>query len=298
MSETENRIKWDAGTGSITLMGDGKEERAFIMSRNFVEAFKEEMINTSGKSTFKMIMRKLLEKLGKPPGEDTEAAWEEFEKYNDEQILPVSPEGSGIPEAYGQWDGKTRDLVLPPDINMVIYTVKSFQVFKEVIEELMTEKGASALLNGAGKKAGMAIGERFVKYLGWTDLQNAVDTVHDAAGKLGLMTGWGKGSAAVQTGKDGKAIILVKFLNSFEAHGQSSAPSRSSRPVCVIISSLLNGIWSTAANVLGGQAAEVREVRCTAKGDDYCAFAVKIKDKNAPPLDWKELEAEWQAIDG
>lgn len=297
MSQTENRIKWDAGTGSITLTGDGKEERVFVMSQNFVEAFREEMINTSGKSTFKMIMRKLLEKLGKPPGEDSEAAWEGFEAYNDEQILPVSAVDSGIPEAYGQWDGKTRKLVLLPDINMVIYTAKSFQVFKEVIGDMMTEKGASALLNGVGKKAGMAIGERFVKFLGWKDLQNAVDTSHDAAGKLGLITGWGKGSAAAQTGKDGKAIILVKFLNSFEAHGQSSS-SGASRPLCVIISSLLNGIWSTAANVLGGQAAEVREVKCAGKGDDYCAFAVKIKDKDAAPLDWKELEAEWQAIDG
>jgi predicted hydrocarbon binding protein len=245
-----------------------------------------------------MIMRKLLEKLGNPPGEDTEAAWEGFETYNDEQILPISPEEPGIPDAYGQWDGKTRNLVLLPDINMVIYTVRSFQVFKEVIEDMMTEKGASALLNGVGKKAGMAIGERFVKYLGWKDLQNAFDTVHDVSGKLGLMAGWGSGSAAVQTGKDGKTMLLVKFLNSFEPHGQSSAPSGASRPVCIIISSFLNGIWSTAARVLGEQAAEVREVRCTGKSDDYCAFAVKIKDKNAPPLDWKELEAEWQAMDG
>jgi hypothetical protein len=37
MLQTENRIKWDAGTGSITLTGDGKEERVFMMSRNFVE---------------------------------------------------------------------------------------------------------------------------------------------------------------------------------------------------------------------------------------------------------------------
>jgi hypothetical protein len=51
------------------------------------------------------------------------------------------------------------------------------------------------------------------------------------------------------------------------------------------------------AEILAGQSAEVREVKCSAKGDGYCAFAIKMKDKGAPPLDWKELEAEWRAID-
>ena len=291
MAQDSNRIKWENETGAIILSGDGKEERLFTISRDFMEEFKEEMIKTSGKSTFKMIMRKLLEKLGKTPGEDLESTWEVFERYNDEQILPVSKENLNLPKEYQEWDGKTRKLVLIPDIDMVMWTVKSFQTFKEVMVDIMTEKGANALLNSVGKKAGMAIGARFAKYFGWTDLQNAVNTIDEIAQRMNPAAGWSKSNAATQKGKDGKELILLKSWNSFEAHEKTS-----SRPICIITSSLLNGIWNTFADILAGQSAEAREVKCTAKGDDCCAFAVKFKDKGAPPLDWKELEAEWQAI--
>ncbi|HLP48347.1 MAG TPA: hypothetical protein VK469_20570, partial [Candidatus Kapabacteria bacterium] len=107
MAQNENRMKWDPETGSISLIGDGKEERIFVISRDFMGVFIAEMIETSGKSTFKITMRKLMEKLGKPLGDDTEAAWELFEKYNDEQILPVSTAGLNIPKEYAPWDGKT-----------------------------------------------------------------------------------------------------------------------------------------------------------------------------------------------
>ncbi len=290
MAQDSSRIKWESETGAINLTREGKEERIFIISRDFIGEFKEEMIKTSGKSTFKMIIRKLLEKLGKTTGEDFESSWEAFEGYNDEQILPVSTDGLNLPKEYKEWDGKTRNLVLLPDIDMVMWTAKSFQTFKEVMADIMTEKGASALLNSVGKKAGMAIGARFVKYFGWSDLQNAVDTIDEIAQRMNPVAGWSKGSAATQKGKDGKEMILLKSWNSYEAHEKTS-----SKPVCIITSSLINGIWNTFAEILAGQSAEAREVKCTAEGDDCCAFAVKLKDKGAPPLDWKELEAEWQA---
>ncbi len=291
MSQNENRMKWDPENGSISLVGDGKEERVFIISRDFMRAFIDEMIETSGKSTFKITMRKLMEKLGKQLAEDTEAAWELFEKYNDEQILPVSPEG--LPKEYGPWDGKARNLTLLPDIPMVLWTVKSMQAFKEVMEDVMTEKGSTALLQSMGKKAGMAIGSRFVKYFGWADLQSAVNSLDEIARRMFPVVGWSKGSAVSQTGNDGKPIILIKAANSYETFGKKS----STRPFCTITAGLLNGIWNTFADTLGGQVVEAREVKCSAKGDAYCAFAVKIKDKGTSPLDWKELEAEWQAID-
>lgn len=290
MSQTGSRIKWDKNNGAVTLSIEGKEERAFIISRDFIEQFKEELIKTAGKSTFKMIMRKLPEKLGKALEDGSESDWKFFETYNDEQILPASVEGD-IPKEYGPWDGKTRDLVLLPGITMVIWTVKSFQLFKEAIADIMTEKGANALLNGVGKKAGMTIGESFAKYFGWGDLQNVMDTIDDISGKMSAASGWGKGSASAQKGSDGKEMILFTLSNSFEAH-----ESEASRPVCIIMASLMNGIWSAFADTLGGVTAETREVKCTAKGDDCCAFAIKIKDKGAPPLDWKIMEAEWQAI--
>lgn len=286
----QGSIKWESETGSITLVINGNEERIFIISRDFIEEFKKELINTSGEPTFRMTMRKLNEKLGKASAQDAGAIWEDFEKFNDEQILPVSP--AGIPQEYS-WDGKTRDILLLPDIKMTIWTVKSIQAFKEVLMDIMTEKGANAVINGAGKKAGMAIGARFAKYFGWSGLQNALDTLNDTAQKMNAVAGWGKGSVVTQKGNDGKEMIVLKIQNSYEAHGK-----KSSIPFCTITSSLLNGIWHTFADILDGLAAEAREVKCKAKGDDCCTFAIKIKDKDAPPLDWKDLAGEWQAIAG
>jgi len=286
MAQEGNRIKWDNEAGTIKGISGGKEERFFTISRDFIEEFKKELINTSGESTFRMIMRKLLEKLGTSPGGDADPSWEAFAKYNDEQILPATADG--LPKEYKEWDGKTRNLVLAPDIEMEMWTVKSFQVFKEVMGDVMTEKGANAIINSTGKKAGMAIGARFTNYFGWKELQNAIDTIDGIAQNMNPAAGWSKGAAVVR-----EDMILLKAWNSYEAEGK-----KATIPVCTLTSSLLNGIWNTFADTLAGQSAESREVKCQAKGDDYCAFAVKIKAKGAPPLDWKELEGEWQALAG
>ena len=293
MSQKGNIMKWDNDTGAITLSGEGKEERAFILSLGFIGQFKEELIKTSGKSTLKMVMRKVLEKLGTPLAEGSELGWDSLETYNDSQILPVSVGESNLPGAYGAWDGQTRKILLNPDIDMSIWTVKSFQIFKEALADIMTEKGSNALLNGAGKKAGAVVGESFTKIFGWSDLQKAFDTIDDVLQKIFLTSGWGKGGAVVKKGSDGKEMILVKSVNSFESDG-----IKSSRPVCSIMTSVINGIWSSFVSNIGNYSAETREVMCSAKGDEYCAFAIKLKDKGAGPLDWKELETEWQAIAG
>lgn len=293
MSQKGNIMKWDNETGAITLSGDGKEERAFILSLGFIEQFKEELIKTAGKSTLKMVMRKVLGKLGTPQAEGSELGWESLEMYNDNQILPVSVGESNLPGAYCDWDGQTRTILLKPDIDMSIWTVRSFQIFKEALADIMTEKGANALLNGAGKKAGTIVGESFTKIFGWNDLQKAFDTIDDVLKKIFFTSGWGKGGAVVKKGSDGKEMILVKIVNSFESQGITS-----SRPICSIMTSIINGIWTGFVTKLGNFSAETREVKCSAKGDDYCAFAIKLKDKDTAPLDWKELETEWQAIAG
>jgi len=291
MSQEGTRLKWENESGSMILTINGKEERAFSISRDFIEEFRKEFINTAGESTFKMIMRKLLEKLGKKTGDDVEANWDSFEKFSDEQILPVSSDGLNIPKEYKPWDGKTRNLALLPDVPMSLWTVSSFQSFKEVLFDVMTEKGTNALINSAGKKGGIAIGGKFAKFLGWNDWAKAVASVSEMADKLYPIMGWGKGGAVLQKGKDGKEMILLKIQHSYESHGK-----KSTIPICSFTSSQLNGLWSSLAETLGGQAAEAREVKCTAKGDSHCVFAIKIKDKGAQPLDWKEIAPEWEAL--
>jgi predicted hydrocarbon binding protein len=290
MSNEVKKIKWDSEKGSIKLIQEGNEERVFIISSNFIEKFKDEIIETSGQSTFKMIIRKLFEKLGEPPPESGD--WESFARYNDQIILPVSLDGSNIPQEYQPWDGKTRKLTLPQSTEVEIWSVKTFQLFKEVMQDIMTEKGASAILNAAGKKAGMARGDVFMKLFGWKDFQNVLDTIDNISNSIMPAMGWYKGRAATQKGQDGKDMILIKAWNSYEAEGQ-----KNSRPICTITSSFFNGISNCSAESLADLSAEVREVKCKAKGDDCCAFVIKFKDKGASSLDWKALEEEWQALD-
>jgi len=286
MSQDSKRMKWENETGQIKL----QDERVFVMSRDFIEEFKKELISTSGESTFRMTMRKVLEKLGIEQGDET-ASWESFIKYNDEQILPVSTEDLNIPPDFKAWDGTSRQITLLPDISMEIWTVKSIQLFKEVLTDIMTEKGANAMINSAGKKAGISIGADFVKYFGWADLDSAIANIDEAYKKLNAACGLGLTSASCGKGADGKDIILLKTKNSFESVGM-----KSSIPTCAISSSYKNGLWNSIADSLG-QAAEAREVKCTAKGDPYCAFAIKFKDKGAPPIDWKEIASDWQGLE-
>lgn len=292
MSQNQNRLNWNIEKGTVMLSRDGEEERVFLMSRDFLESFKDEMINTAGKATFKMIVRKLMVKLDISPDDAGGGGWEVFETYNDRRILPVSVDGLNIPEDFEPWDGSSRELILKPDIPMTVWTVHSFQVFKEVLAEIMTEKGAIAMLNSAGKKAGMAVGERFIRLFGWKGINSVLDTFDKVIGRMTAIQGWARSSSMTSPGGDGNPMLYIKAYQSFESHEQTST-----RPVCVITASFLNGTWNAASGSLDGHAAEAREVKCTAKGDDYCGFAIKLKKKGTPPLDWKELEAEWQAID-
>lgn len=284
----ERSVKWESETGSIKLKGNGKEERAFTMSRAFVEEFRKELISTTGDATFKMAMRKLLEKLGTPDA--SEPNWEAFEKINDDQIVPVSTEG--IPPEV-KWDGKSRNLTFDPGLDMAVWTLSSFQNFKDILTEILTEKGAHAMINGAGKKAGLVAGPEFAKHFGWSDLAGALGSIGETIPKLYALMGWGKATAATQKGADGKDMIVINVTGSYEADGK-----KTSAPGCTVAGSFLNGLWSSLADTLGGMAAEVREVACSAKGDKHCSFAVKFKDKGATPLDWKELTSEWQALAG
>jgi hypothetical protein len=72
---------------------------------------------------------------------------------------------------------------------------------------------------------------------------------------------------------------------------------KSKAPSCTISRSFIEGIGDGTGRAISNQAAEAREVKCIAKGDEYCAFVVKFKLEKSPPLDWKEIEGEWRALD-
>ncbi len=59
----------------------------------------------------------------------------------------------------------------------------------------------------------------------------------------------------------------------------------------------MEGLGDGTGHAISGLTAEAREVKCITTGDEYCAFVVKFKPDKSPPLDWKELENEWRALD-
>ena len=291
MADKGNRINWEIASGQIKLIGDGKDERLFTLPGIFIQSFKEEIVNTAGKATFKMAVRKTLEILGASVDDPAQLDWEDFAKYNDEQILPVALDESQIPTDHIAWDGSSRDLTLLPEYKMTIWTVNSFNTLKKVLEDILTEKGANAILQSAGKKAGLVSAEQFAKFLGWKSIDDILNTFDQHFQNMNPIMGWSQGRAAVGKCEDGEALLFLKMWNSFEAQKESNRPS------CVLISSFFAGNLSKMAELLAKQSADGREVKCTCKGDSYCAVAIKIKAKGASHVDWKELEAEWAKID-
>lgn len=291
MADKGNRINWEIESGQIKLIGDGKEERLFAVPEIFIEAFREEIINTAGKATFKMAIRKTLELLEAASGDATHQEWEDFEAYNNDQILPVAIAESKIPTNNIGWDGTTRNLTLLPEYKLTIWTVNSFNSLKRVLEDILTEKGANAILQSAGKKAGMSSGEQFAKFLSWNSVDTILDTFDQHFRNMNPIMGWSQGRAAINKDVNGEALLLLKLWNSFELQKEASRPS------CVLISSFFTGNLNKMANILDGKVAEGKEVKCMAKGDEYCAVAIKIKSKDSPHIDWKELEEHWKVLD-
>lgn len=292
MADKGNRINWEIDSGQIMLVGDGKEERIFAVPPVFIEAFREEIINTAGKATFKMMIRKTLETLGGASGDDKQYDWEDFEKYNDTQILPVALDESQIPKDLIAWDGSSRNLALVPDYNVSIWTVNSFNTLKSVLEDIMTPKGANAILQSAGKKAGMATGELSAKFLGWKSIDDILNTFDEHYRNLSPIMGWSRSRASFEKDDNGEAVILLKLWNSFESRKDHDSTC------CVLTSSFFTGNLHKIAEIIDQKtAAEGREVKCASQGGDYCAIAIKLKSKDSPHTDWKELEATWKKIE-
>ena len=232
-----------------------------------------------------------VEALGAPSNDENHNDWDGFENYNNSQILPVSLGDSQIPTDLISWDGNSRNLTLIPDYNVSIWTVNSFNTLKGVLEDIMTEKGANSILQSAGKKAGIATGELSGKFLGWKSIDDILNTFDNHYRNLSPIMGWSRSRAAVQKGDNGEAIILLKLWNSFEMKKESS------RPCCVLTSSFFNGNLNKLVEVIDGKTTEGREVMCASQSGDYCAIVIKIKSKDSPHVDWKELEDQWQALD-
>ncbi len=285
----QKRVVWDADHGFINLIANGTEERLFLIREGFIRAFADEIVKVSGQKMLTMIVRSLLKKLGAEVEEGP--SWESFEHFTDDAILTVSKEESDIPEIF-TWDMKTRNLQLKGGGVYDIWTVKSIQAFKEVMADILTERGANAILHDVAKAGGKAVSDGIMKSWGWNDVKSALDSLDGVNKFIYPNAGWGKSRALAEIGDDGFSIGIFKYWDLYESYG-----IRSKAPSCTISRSFIEGIGDGTGKAISNQAAEAREVKCIAKGDEYCAFVVKFKPDKSAPLDWVELEGDWRALD-
>ena len=290
MSDSK-RILCNGDIGSVNLVNNGRDERLFFVSKGLMRAFGEEIINFSGKDTLSMVIKRTLECVGNG-WEGEKPDWETFEKLNDDLILPVDIDESTIPENIFTWDSKARTINILNIMEYEIFSVRYFQLFKEKMADILTDRGRDAILRTVGKRAGKVVGEMNMNFFNWVDMDTCIEGMDDAISPFLSLVGWGKLRVITRKGKDGNYMIVFKIKNSFEASGISSQ-----RPICVLQCSSYNGVGEKIGNKLAGQSTEGKEVKCVSMGDEYCVYVLKFKPKGAQPLDWKELEDEWQALD-
>jgi len=87
-------------------------------------------------------------------------------------------------------------------------------------------------------------------------------------------------------------MLLARCENTFESEGVKSGS-----PVCRMLGNYMEGFYEGVLSKLAEKSVEYREVKCRSKGDGYCAFAFKMKEKKAGALDWESLAGEWKALD-
>jgi predicted hydrocarbon binding protein len=289
---TTKGLTWDMEKGTILLSsGDGKKEKVIMMRQGFMNAFFQEIEKVEGKDTLKMTFRMLLKKLGASDDLVNNPKYESIEKFNDEIILPLSFDTKQLGEVYS-WDGKTRTITGFGDTIFMLTPIRVLQKFKDVSVEILSERGARAIIRNVAWRAGKAIGDQVKDNYKWKDVEDALGSIDGVLMFVAPMMGWGRTRGFFEKGADGNLMFYLKYRNLFEADGIVS-----DRPNCYIIENYLRGIGESIITSMTGKIAESKEVKCASIGDDYCAFAIKQKDTGASPLDWDELKEECDALD-
>ena len=284
-------INWNLDNGSISLVEEDSEERLILMRKGFMTAFFEEIGNVEGKDTLKNTFRNLFTRLGASQDLIDKPSIESYNEFSENFIRPLDFDPSQVPDFF-EWDGKGRELKGFSDAVFRIVSLKVLMTFKEVSAEILTERGAEAILKNVARKAGLAVGEEAMSNYGWTEIESAMNSMDGALSHSLPRLGWGKTRVAVGKDPGDNYMFYLKSWNSFESENVIN-----DRPVCTILQHNLEGIGLGIAQKLLGKSSESREVKCRAVGDDCCAFAIKQKDKEVRSLDWKELEDEWRELD-
>jgi predicted hydrocarbon binding protein len=285
MEKEENVIEWEHEKGSIDLTRNGRKDRIVLLRKGFLQAFFDEIEKVAGKDTLTMLLRALLSRLGAPRVLREKASIESLYAFNDAEILPVSLNESNIPSVF-TYDGKSREMTALGNTQFEIETTFYLQKLKEVMVEVLTERGANAILRRVSKMGGIAVANKACVDYGWTELDTAMASMDQILSSVFPLYGWGRSRTITRKSEDGNYIFFLKCWNAYETDGIASP-----RPVCVMLQNYLEGVGEGFShNLAGGKSTESREVKCRARGDEYCAYFVIQRDVGVQSLDWRELE--------
>ena len=288
---THKRITWDTSRGTITLTTGDRSERLILQRRGFLQSFLDEIEKVEGKNAVTMTLRTLLLTVGSPKAQTDTPTYGHVRNANDDTILPISTDDSDIPDLF-QWDGKTRDLIAFGDTPFSMLPLTFLHAFKDASISILTEHGARAILNTVTRRAGYAVGERACKNYSWNDLEGAMASMDSVLSNSFPYLGWGRTRIVTKKASDGMYMLYLKLWNAYEPDGVTS-----DSPTCFLFQKYLEGMGAKLAEAFAGMTTESKEVKCSAAGDDYCAFAIKQKEADSGPLDWKVLEEEWRELD-
>ncbi len=291
MSSSVTKIVWEPAVGAIYLDGSRGKDRVILTRKGFMEAFFDEIELTGGKETLTMVFRAMLTKLGAPASLLDHLTLDDVTRFHDGLILPYLLADGNMPAAFTPVAG-SRELTAYGDTVFAFQTVRLLQKFKEAMSDILTERGAAAILHRVAKRGGVAVAEKALGDYDWKELDKALGSMDAVLGSVFPLYGWGLSRTTVGRGKDNRRMFFLKCWNIYEMEGV-----KSDKPLCIVHQSYLEGIGECLSQRYEGKPVESREVKCRAKGDGYCGFFIVQKQEDEKGIDFKSLEDDWKGLD-
>jgi predicted hydrocarbon binding protein len=291
MSPSPKKLTWEPEGGAVYLDPTGTKDRVILTRKGFMEAFFDEIELVGGKDALTMVFRSTLGKLGAPAGLLDRPTLADVTRFHDGIIIPYLPEEGNIPPAFSPI-ADSRELSAYGNTVFTIQTVRFLQRLKEAMAEILTERGAVAILHRVAKRGGFAVADKALTDYSWKELDSALESMDAVLSAVFPLYGWGLSRTVTGRGKNGRRVFFLKCWNIYEMNGM-----RSEKPLCTIHQSYLEGIGECLSQTFEHKAVESREVKCRGKGDDCCAFFIVQKENDEKGVDWEELEDDWRRLD-
>jgi hypothetical protein len=292
MSDMKHVVSWVPENSTIVLDRGGSKERLILQRRGFWDGFFPEIISNLGEDGVSVVMRALVKSLGLADVLSDKPTFRTLIQCFDYRVLPID-KGKCVVDPTVTWARDDREIAVFGDTIWILEDILTIQHFKKVLGEVLSENGANAIIRNICRKGGIVVGDTALINYGWKNVEEAMASQDEKVFKYTFrVAGWSVARSVFQKGPDGNYMLLARCDNTFESEG-----IKSDSPVCTILRNYMEGFYEGVLSKLADKSVECREVKCRSKGDAYCAFAFRMKEKKAGPLDWDGLAGEWKALD-